>query len=164
MKRTKVVMVGLMAIILVANVVYAQPMNEKENGHKEKKEQMFKELGLTAEQQQQLEQNRSLQRQEKEKLRESMKAQETKLHEALKDPAATRASVEPMVNEIKALQAQMIESRINGILAVKQVLTPEQFVQFEQKMEQMKEEGKGHFRKQQGKQDAPDGLKEERQE
>jgi Spy/CpxP family protein refolding chaperone len=63
----------------------------------------------------------------------------------LKDPAVTRAKVEPLVNEIKSLQGQLIDQRIGGIFAVKEILTPEQIAQFNQLMEKRKEGRQGRF-------------------
>ena len=54
--------------------------------------------------------------------------------------------IEPLANEIKSLQAQLIDSRINGIFAVKEILTPEQFAKFQQMAEKWQKERKGNFR------------------
>lgn len=155
MKMIKVIVVGLAAIFFITSAAYAQPMQEsqekqekqeKREGRGEKKDQLFKELNLTPEQRQQLEENRKAQREEMLSTRKAMEKSHAKLQEAMKDPAVTKSTVEPIVNEMKALQAKMIDGRIDGIFAVKQILTPEQFAKFQQIMEKKKEDGKERFR------------------
>ena len=134
MKNRRIVGISLAVLLLATGTLYAQHPGKREGGY-EGKGRMFKELNLTEEQQGQLEQNRKAQRQEMQKLHEAMKAKHAALQEALKNPAVTREDVQPIANEIKSLQAQLIDARINGIFAVKEILTPEQFVQFQQKAE-----------------------------
>lgn len=99
----------------------------------EMKQKMVKELGLTPEQDKKLEENRTAQREQMKGLREAIKANKTALDEAMKKPGVTRAEVEPIVTEMKALNAKMLDQRIDGIFAVKQILTPEQFAKFQEK-------------------------------
>jgi Spy/CpxP family protein refolding chaperone len=63
----------------------------------------------------------------------------------MKNPAVTVASVQPLVNEIKSLQTQIIDGRISGIFAVKEILTPEQFAKFQQTTEKWQKNKKGRF-------------------
>jgi Spy/CpxP family protein refolding chaperone len=150
MRRTSMVMVVLAAVLLAAGLVYAQtpPANmpygkgqkssegqkgaEGQKGGQGHKNELLQALNLTPEQQQKLEANRQAQHENMNKLFTSLKEGQNKLRQALKDPAVTNASVAPLVNEIKSLQGQIVDSRVNAIFAVKAILTPEQFAKFQQ--------------------------------
>jgi Spy/CpxP family protein refolding chaperone len=145
MKKTKSVIIGLVAVFLMVNMVYAQEQSGYKQRGKGLKDYLAKELNLTQEQQQKLAENRKAQGEEMKKLHETIKEKQEKLQEELKSPAVTRAAVEPLVNEIKSLQVQLIDSRIGGIFAVKEILTPEQFAQFQSMSEKRQEKRKGRF-------------------
>jgi Spy/CpxP family protein refolding chaperone len=137
--------IGLAVVILAVSAVYAQTQDEGQQRGDGQKGRIVKELNLTPEQQKKLSENRKAQRQEMEELRTAIKEKQTKLQEALKNPAVTRASVEPIANEIKSLQAQSIDHRISGIFAVKEILTLEQFAKFQQMTGKRQENRKERF-------------------
>ncbi len=146
MKKVKSVIIGLVVVFLASGPSFGQPQQDQgQPGKYGPKGGIFKELNLTAEQSAKLAQNRQAQRQEMLALRSAMKEKQEKLQQELKNPAATKATVEPLVTEIKSLQAQLIDHRVNGIFAVKEILTPEQFAKFQQLTEKRKGEMKGHF-------------------
>lgn len=149
MKKTRLVMIGLAALFLTVSSVYAQEQSAGKPDAAKAKEGIFKELNLTPEQHQKLETNRKAHRQKAEQLRTSMMEKEKQLQQVLKDSGATRAKIEPLVNEIKSLQGQLIDQRVSGIFAVKEILTPEQVTQLHQLMEKRKEGGKGRFQERQ---------------
>lgn len=123
---------GVVVGILVASGIAFAQQNEKGGAFSKKdfKEAMREKLGITQEQHQQLESNRQLQEETVKGLREAIKQQRGKLQQALKDPQTTRESVEPIVAQMKALQGQLIDQRVNAIFTAKTILTPEQFAQF----------------------------------
>ncbi len=142
MKKMMVVMAVVVAAVFIAGSVFAfggcgtQGKDGKDCPKgKDMKAEMKKELGLTAEQDKQLKDGRDAHRAEAKALHDAMRAKKDELTAALAKPGATKAQVEPIVNELKALQAQMTDKRVDGIFAVKAVLTPEQFA----KLENMKE-------------------------
>jgi Spy/CpxP family protein refolding chaperone len=145
MKKIKTIIVGLTVVFLMASMVYAQTQGESRQRGDGQRGRIFKELNLTQEQEKKLEENRGVQREELMKLRMAIKEKQTKLQEELKNPALTRATVEPLVSEIKSLQAQLIDHRISGIFAVKEILTPEQFAKFQQMTEKRQENRKERF-------------------
>ena len=133
-------------VFLMVSAGYAETQSECQQRGDRHKGRIFKELNLTQEQQKKLEENQKAQREEMTKLRSAIKEKQAKLQEELKNIAVTRAAVEPLVNEIKSLQAQLIELRIKGIFTVKKILTPEQFAKFQQMMEKRGEGRKGRFK------------------
>jgi Spy/CpxP family protein refolding chaperone len=144
MKKIKSVVVGLTVVLLATNAAYAQQQSTDKQGGNGKKGEIFKELNLTAEQDKKLQENRLTERQEMMGLRNSMKEKQEQLQKVLEDSNTTKATVEPLAAEIKALQGQLVDHRINAIFAVKEILTPEQFAKFQQIMEKKKEGKKGH--------------------
>jgi len=146
MKKIKLIIIGLAVFFLLTCSGYAQtPCAGKPAGGR-LKESIYKELNLTPQQQKKLEENRKVQAEKASQLRTVTREKEKELQQALKDPAITRAKVEPLVNEIKSLQAQLIDQRVSGIFAVKEILSPEQIAKFNQLMEKGKEGRKGHFK------------------
>jgi Spy/CpxP family protein refolding chaperone len=144
MNKARLVIIGLAVSLLTVSSGYAQtPSAGKPDGGR-LKEGIYKELNLTSEQQKKLEENRKEQRQKSSQLRTTMMEKEKQMQQALKDPGVTREKIEPLVKEIKSLQAQLIDQRVSGIFAVKEILTPEQNSKLHQLMEKRKEGRKGY--------------------
>ncbi len=150
MKRIGLAGAGLALVFLAAGTLYAQP---KSTEHKwdGQREEMTKELNLTPEQQAKIEENRKAGREQMMKITTALKEKQAKLQEELKNPAVTRQGVMPLVSEIKALEAQLVDRRMDGIFAVKQIMTPEQFIKFQQKVEERQKDRKERFDKGSGK-------------
>ncbi len=138
--------VGLAIVFFATSMAYAQMQSGSKQHNEKQREGIFKELNLTPEQQKKLEENRKAQREDVTKLQQAIKEKHAKLREELKNPGSTRSTVEPLVNEIKSLQAQLIDHRINGIFAVKEILTPEQFVKFQGMIEKRQENRKSSLK------------------
>lgn len=149
MKKTGLVIIGLGVFFLTVSSAYAQAQKVGKPDGGRFKESIYKELNLTPEQQKTLEANRKAQYERTSQIRATMMEKEKQLQQTLKDPAVTRAKVEPLVSEIKSLQAQLIDQRVNGIFAVKEILSPEQISKLTQLMEKRKENRKGRFQKEQ---------------
>jgi len=88
-------------------------------------------LNLNAAQKEKLKTLRQNQKQQMTELRQSLKEARAKLKEQLDNPAATRESITPLANDVKTILAKMVDQRIEGILAVKSILTPDQFNQLQ---------------------------------
>lgn len=145
MGKKKIMFIGVAAFFFALSAAYGQEQEGFKQHGEEKYGKIVKELNLAPEQQKSLEENRKAQREEMKKTHLEIKEKHAKLREALKNPDVTRAAVEPLVNEIKFLQSQLIDRRINGIFTVKEILTKEQFVKFQQLMEKRQEKRKEHF-------------------
>lgn len=141
MKNAIKTIIGVIVILaLAAGPAFAEGMGGCAAGHakgcfKEKKEAVFKELNLTPEQDKLLKEAKAAHRTEMEELGKALKAKRDALQNALSAPGVTRKQVEPIASEIKSLEAQMVDRRIDGILKIKEILTPEQY----QKLQGMKE-------------------------
>ncbi|MDD5423408.1 MAG: Spy/CpxP family protein refolding chaperone [Candidatus Omnitrophica bacterium] len=144
-KMISVAMVLFTAVAVFTSGIYAFDKGcDGEKTHMGKKwESLTKELGLTPEQDQKLEANRKAQFDKMKDLRKAMKEKRGELSKALENPAATRSSVEPIIAEMKALESQSVDQRIDGIFSVKEILTPGQFAKFNSLMEKKRLEHKG---------------------
>lgn len=150
MNKIRIASIVLAVVVLATNAVYAWPKEGYGQRGPAGKDKIFEELNLTPEQQKRLEKNRQAQREEAKRLFLEMKDKQEKLRAALKDPSATKASVEPYAKEVKAVQARLIDHRIKGILTVKQILTPEQFAKFNQIIEKRIKERPGRMNNKRG--------------
>ncbi len=140
---------GVLFGCFVAVSGYAQEEGVEEKGSGSHFERMMdgvtQGLGLTAQQQEQLQQNRKLQREKIAVLRKELKGKWTRLNDALRDPKVTKDSVQPLLAELKSVHSQIIDARIDGILRVRTILTPEQYEKFQKFALERKEKNKGRF-------------------
>ncbi|KJJ84922.1 secreted protein [Candidatus Omnitrophus magneticus] len=130
MKHLKKILIGLVIISFPLSATFAYSENAKPPRDK-KINEVLKELNLSPEQEKKLAENRTAKKEEMKKLRDEMRKSHEKLQEAMKNPDTTIASVEPIVNDIKASQSQLIDNRIKGIFAVREILSAEQFSKFQ---------------------------------
>lgn len=149
MKRN--LLVALTAVLFALTCFSQSSYSENKEGgedcgkpHQERMEKMINELGLTEEQvtamkayKEEHRENSKTQRQEMKSLRQSLK---TELEKAEPDQAV----IDSISTELKNAQAAMIDQRIESILGMKKILTPEQFATFQEKMGNGKGKGKGH--------------------
>jgi Spy/CpxP family protein refolding chaperone len=99
---------------------------------------MFKDLGLTAGQEKQMqslfEQQRTEEKKDFEKIKE---LQQTMDQEFLKDrPDETK--IKSTVNEIKQIQMKLLDKHFDRLFALRKILTPEQFRKFTEKGRKMR--------------------------
>lgn len=96
-----------------------------------RREAAINQLNLSAEQKEKIKALRQSQRQQMTELRQSLKDARAKLKNELDNSAATRESIAPLANDIKTILAKMVDQRMEGIFAVKDILTPDQFSQLQ---------------------------------
>lgn len=136
--------VGLIACLGNTGLAYSQTtldlteeegqmIQEKREEMKRMQKRMAEELGLSVDQQEKLEANRVNNRKINKEQRDAMKA----LHEQLKTEVEKvdidMAKVYKIHQQIKALDNQIADARLEGMLEVRQILTPEQFKKFQEK-------------------------------
>ena len=112
----------------------------------EKREKFIKELGLTPEQEEQI---KNLRKEKKEKRGElwiKIQAQRLELKEELEKPTTDRARIDSIVTELKALMAEKLDQRVEGILSMKKILTPEQYEKFKEEIEVFKDGMKDKYK------------------
>ena len=145
-KLTKVIAVlavaGLMAAGPVAYAASEGYGSGPGKGYKRGEGKGFmKELNLTPEQKAQLKAQREAKKEANKALREQMKTKMQALHEAITKPETKRADVEALVSEVNTLKGQMFSQMIDGVFAMKEVLTPEQFAKMQAKHQERMSKG-----------------------
>ena len=90
-------------------------------------DEISKELNLTPQQQQQITQRRAKEKQQAQDFVQKLQACRQSLNQELEKDAPDRAKVSALAAEMKELIGSRVQSRIEGILALKEILTPEQF-------------------------------------
>ena len=114
------------------SLVYAETQGggaeSREAGYqKDESKGFFKGIDLTAEQKEKLKVHREAQKASALAVKEQLKVKMQALHAELGKPVTDRAQLNTLVTEINALKGQMFSQRIDGILGMKGILTPEQF-------------------------------------
>ena len=134
-----------------ADPVVPNQVVEAKQGMKSKGEhKMFAQLNLTEDQRKQLKANKEQQRAQMKSNIQQMKAQREALHQELMKPQLDMDKINAIQTQLKANMAQMADSRLNSILEVRKILTPEQFAKFISTMKERHQRrehkmGKGHF-------------------
>ena len=125
--------VGLMA---AGPLAYAAPEGDNPEGGKGYKhgegQEFMKDLNLTPEQKVQLKAQREARKEAGKAAREQLKAKMQELHKAISEPGTKRTDVNGLVGEVNALKGQMFAQRIDGVFAMKGILTPEQFAKMQE--------------------------------
>lgn len=154
-KKMRMGIMGVLALAMVSMgvpFVFAQGghhWDDEKTGEKGKThfEKMYEDLNITAEQKTQLEANRASHRDAARKLREKTQAKREELKQELSKAEFNEAKIKAIHNELKTLLNEMEDSRLAGIVAVKKILTPEQFSKLQKKMEGFKARHKDSFKK-----------------
>jgi len=104
-------------------------------------QKMEEKLGITEEQSVQLKAHRIEHKEKMKALKNELKEKREALKEELEKGDASESSIQGVASELKNVQSELVDERINGILAVKSILTPEQYEKFKEKTK------KNHSRK-----------------
>ncbi len=96
-------------------------------------------LNLTSEQQAQLGTFRKRSLEEKSAIATELRECESKLKDELSKPESDRVKVEDLTSRLKRLQGQLVDSQVQDISRVKEVLTPRQREVFEDRARQLRE-------------------------
>ena len=138
MKKVLLTILFLSLISLVSTNIFAEGKNYKKNI----KEEIFKDLDLTADQQKAL---KKLNQQKKGKLEsfKKMKAEKEAFNALLIDPKVSDQEIRNKALEMRNSMQSMHDEKINHLLEIRKILTPEQLEKMLDKME----EKKGSFKK-----------------
>lgn len=121
----------LLLFLLMGSLAAAEgPGNRFGGDREEMRGRMKTELSLTKDQENKLDSHRIDQRADMEKLMLVVKEKREELKNALEDPKMDKGAVERINDELKDAQNDMADKRLEGILYVRSVLTPDQFKKF----------------------------------
>ena len=136
---------GLLAVTLIVPIYAEDSVNGAKPAADDEKrcEAAANQLNLSAEQKEKMKALRQNQKQQMTELRQALKEKRLKLKDELNNPGATRESIAPLANDIKTIMAKMVDQRIEGIIAIKGILTPDQFSQLQQARQKMSQDERG---------------------
>ncbi|MFA6320310.1 MAG: periplasmic heavy metal sensor [Candidatus Omnitrophota bacterium] len=104
------------------------------------REDIFKDLNLTAEQKRMLDENKNKHKEEMKSAFDAMRSKEDLLRNELQKQNMDVNKVTQINNELKQMHADMQDRRLAGILEVRRILSPDQFKKFTEKMEKRAEQ------------------------
>ncbi|PIU40947.1 MAG: hypothetical protein COS99_07720 [Candidatus Omnitrophica bacterium CG07_land_8_20_14_0_80_42_15] len=127
---------GVVSLLFICGVSYAQPLNEdiqeKTNVNKEAKmNKTFKELGLTPDQQKQIKEQFDVNNAKAKEIREQIRTKREKLKQEMESDTVDRNKINKLVTEVGDLNSTQLRQRVESILLMKQVLTPDQYKRLE---------------------------------
>ncbi|MBL7130947.1 MAG: periplasmic heavy metal sensor [Candidatus Omnitrophica bacterium] len=136
--KQAVVFAGVVAALFLSSAAYAQSVDNAAQGEmrprREPKQRLIEELGLTVEQQEQIKEQCSENKEKNKELREKIRSKRLELKQELEKQNIDKSKIDSLVAEIKILMGQQLEQRVESILSMKEILTPEQFEKFQQKV------------------------------
>ena len=138
------------ALVLSSGALYASSSNDKcstpektSKGHEwTGKKDIFKDLNLTDQQKKMLEENKAKHKEDMKAALDAIKQTRAAMRQELQKEKLDMAKVGQINDELKKLEAQMIDRRLESVLEVRKILSPQQFQKFMTKMEERKE----HFK------------------
>ena len=94
-------------------------------------EKLIENLGLTPEQVVKLKEQKGAHRQNTMQTAKELKAKRQELKEELAKEEVNKDSINSIIAQISELQSSLLYQRIQGVLTMKEILTPEQFEKFQ---------------------------------
>jgi Spy/CpxP family protein refolding chaperone len=136
MTKFKKVLFGFFGLYILAALSLARAENPGVDGPSQKWhsgqriQEIYGQLNLTDDQKKQLEVNKQQHLAKIQNARREMKADKEMLKEELMKPRLDMPKINQIHGQIKSLQNQMEDDKLNSILTVRAILTPEQFLKF----------------------------------
>lgn len=103
-------------------------------------QELLKDLNLSEGQKKLLEEHRTKHREEMGALRKSMRDLREQMHQELQKQDLDMGKINELLGKIKETQAKIFDYRLEGILAVHRILTPEQYKKFAEEMKNRKDD------------------------
>jgi len=96
-------------------------------------DKLTKDLNITAEQKGKLDSEKRRHREKMKSLQKALRSKRSKLTEELDKPLSDSATITSLSAEMKKMISEMIDERLDSIMKIKEILTPEQYKQFVEK-------------------------------
>jgi len=149
MRKLKIFLLGgfMLGFVSVFSFVYADnaPTSSIDKSSDERRiKGIYDQLNLTADQRTQLQQNKGAHRAQMKSFREQEKLLRQAFRQELMKPQLDMDKINALHTRIKALESQTADERLNSFLAVRKILTHQQFVEFTSLMHKhRRENGEG---------------------
>ena len=127
--------VAIFSLVFLPCLAYAQPQAtgtaEQDSAEQEVEgmpiSNIAERLGLSEEQKEQLKEQRFNEKYNRMETRNKIRLKELELRHELEKEAVNQETINKIVSELKELQGIAIEQRVDSVLKMRQILTPEQF-------------------------------------
>ena len=93
---------------------------------------VYEQMKLSDDQKTSLEKNREKHHAAGEKLKKEMRQLKQKLKDELAEPELDEKKISDLKSKINTLQSKLTDLRVNGIMGVRQILSPKQYQLFDQ--------------------------------
>lgn len=127
-------------LVLASGVASA---DDHDMDREERIEKMHEQLGLSDEQKAQLKEHRQTHRKEMKDVRKQMKDVRESIRQELQSPDLDEAKIKSLKNDLNELMTRMSDHKLEGVLKVRQILTPQQFEKFNELTEDRRDKQKG---------------------
>ncbi len=148
-KKSMILMIGLSLVVMTSRIS-AQPLGPRKEKAKKVMKKVIEELELSPEQQEQIRSSRQAHRKEVKQLRQSIGAARQGLRDELEKAEPNEVKIKSLTAKLKKLLGKQIEQRVEGVLEMREILTPEQYQEFQGKLNQGREKMKKHFQEKKG--------------
>jgi Spy/CpxP family protein refolding chaperone len=143
----QVIISGIMLSLLFVLTPQAFAEKNYDKGYdkedwEEKVNKMHHELGLSDDQREALKSHKEEHREDMKALREQLSVKREALREEMQKDDFDAGRVRMINDEIKRLTNEMADHRLEGILEVREILTPEQYSRFQEMKESRKDDWK----------------------
>ena len=157
--KRSIVYLSAALMLLAASTSYAVPdfkgprrEGKEEKVHEKIYQDMTEKLDLSEEQKEQLNTHRGRQKARMKELKKELKTTHEALRKELKNCDSDESAIKSTVTRLKKVQAQLLDQKVDNFLAMREILTPEQF----RKMNELREERrKQRLEKKQGRKKHP---------
>jgi Spy/CpxP family protein refolding chaperone len=146
-KKAKIISVITTAAMFLGSAAFSfaqqNPQASGQNAQMQQKssarqEKFLNGLNLTAEQKEKIKSHREANKEKMTQLHQQLREKRQALKAEFDKAALDKGKIKGLVEEIKSLANQMLESQTDNLIFLKETLTPEQFAKFRQKMEKRK--------------------------
>ncbi len=150
------------AMLMAGSPVYAGDFCGGDEGGKhfrgkgDRMEKLVSELGLTDEQRDSLKADMEKNRERAMAMREEIKAKREELRAELDKAEVDRGKVDGIVDNLTNLYKEGMDQRVESILSMKQILTPEQFQKLQQKKEEHMKNMRDKMKEKMGRHGGPE--------
>ena len=145
------------AVILLSPAVYSQGMDSayQKTGYtqgnnagvrrKQARGKFLDSLNLTDEQKEKLKEQNTKYKEQGRELRSKLRAKRKELRDELNKDTIDKKKIDAIVSEISSLSAEQIKQMVERIISTKEILTPEQFKKFQDKVRNVRKRIKERF-------------------
>jgi len=147
--------IGFIGVMVLTSNLYAREPGDPPLEYEAMQEKMrarmqevFKQLGLTPEQERQLKDHRNKHREQAREIHTSIRAKKEEIRDELQKQELNMEKINKIHSELKNLHSKKADHRLEGILEVRKILTTEQFVKFmelKKDIHPMKKRRKGFY-------------------